>query len=151
MGCWWRIYLKLSLTSDFVNWRLICELGHKLVSLYVDILFAWRCLRCLDIASEKLLGSFRSLLLEAFRVIFALICLEELVGICASGDNHRGIGAPTENTFIIHDILWEVLIGVRATVRVLILLFLSDYARVCRETLPASSATRLLQHFLNFI
>ena len=151
MGCWWRIYLELSLTSDFVNWRLICELGHKLVSLNIDILFAWRCLWCLDIASEKLLCSFRSLLLEALRVIFALICLEELVGVCASGDNHRGIGAPTENTFIIHDILREVLIGVCATVRVLILLFLSDYARVCRETLPASSATRLLQHFLNFI
>ena len=151
MGCWWRIYLKLSLTSDFVDGSLICELSHKLVSLNVDILFAWRCLRCLDIASEKLLCSFRSLLLEAFRVIFALVCLEELVWICASGDNHGSIRAPTENTFIIHDILRVVLIGVRATVRVLILLFLSDYARVCRETLPASSATRLLQHFLNFI
>ena len=151
MGCWWRIYLKLSLASDFVNWRLICELGHELVCLNVNILFAWRCLRCLDIASEKLLCCFRSLLFQALRVIFALICLEELVWVGARGDDHRGICASTENTFVVHDILREVLIGVRATVRVLILLFLSDYARMCRETLPASSATRLLQHFLNFI
>ena len=151
MGCWRRIHFKLSLTSDFVNWRLICELGHKLVSLNVDVLFAWRGLGRLDIASEELLRSFRSLLFEALRVIFALVCLEELVWVGARGDNHRGIGASTENALIIHDVLREVLIGVGATVRVLILLFLSDYARVCRETLPASSATRLLQHFLNFI
>ena len=121
MGCWWRIYLKLSLTSDFVNWRLICELGHKLVSLNVDILFAWRCLRCLDIASEKLLCSFRSLLLEAFRVIFALICLEELVWVGARGDDHRGIGASTEHSLVKSYILWHVLILVGSTIRVLVL------------------------------
>ena len=140
----WRVHLKLSLASNFVHWCLVCELCDKLISLNVDVLFPWRCLRCLDITGEKLLGRFGSLLFEAFRVIFALICLEELIGVGAGRDDHRSISAPTENTLVIHDILREVLVGVRTSVRVLVLLFLRDYAWMCRETLPASSATRLL-------
>ena len=151
MRCWRCLHLKLSLTTDFVHWRFISELSDELISLNVNILFAWGCLRCLDISSEKFLSGFRSLLFEAFGVIFALVCLEELIGVSSCRDDHRSIRAPTENTLIVHDVLWIVFILVSTAIRVLILLFLGYYARMCRETLPASSTTRLLQHFLNFI
>ena len=81
------------------------------------------------------------MLLQALRVVLALVRLEKLVGVCAGWDDHRGIGASAEHTLVIHDVLGEVLILVRPTVRVLILLFLSDYAWVSRETLTSGSAT----------
>lgn len=153
MGRRRSIYLKLRLAGDLVHWGLVGELGDELVRLYIDVLLAWRRLRRFDIARKKLLRSLRSLLLKALRVIFALICLEELVRVGAGGDDHGGVGAAAEDALVEHDVLGVVLLGAGAAIRVLILLFLGDDARVSGEALPARSATStgLLKHFLNFI
>ena len=147
MGCRRRIYLELSLAANLIDWSLVCKLSDKLVSLNINILFAWWRLRRFHVTSEELLRSFSSLLLQTLRIIFALVCLEELIWVGARWDDHGSIGAATENTLVIHDVLREVLILIGTTIRVLILLLLSDHTRVSSESLSASSATRLLQHF----
>ena len=150
MRSWRPVDFEFSLASDFVNRGLISELSNELVSLNIDILFAWGRLRGLHVTSEELFGGLGSLLLEALRVILALVCLEELIGVGARGDDHRCIGTASEHTLVVHDVLGEVLLLRRVPIRVLILLFLRHYARVGREALT-SSTTGLLHHFLNFI
>ena len=141
MRGWRPINLEFRLTTNLIYRSLIRELRHKLISLYVNVLLAWWSLGCFDITSEKLFGSFRSLLLQTLRVIFALIGLEELIGVSASGDHHSGIGTSTENTFIKHDILRVVLLGAGSSVWVLILLFLCDNTRMSCKALSTCSAT----------
>ena len=152
----WRrrsIYLELRLAADLVHWCLVGEFSDELVRLYVDVLLAWWRLRRFNIAREKLLRGFRSLLLKALRVVFALICLEELIRVGSSRDHHGSVGAAAEHSLVEHDVLRVVLIATGATIRILILLFLGNDARVSRKALPARSATStgLLKHFLNFI
>ena len=149
MGRRRSIYLELRLAADLVDWGLVSELCDELVRLYVNVLLAWRRLRRFNIAREKLLCSLRSLLLKPLRVIFALICLEELVGVGAGWNDHGGVGAAAEDALVVHDVLGVVLLGAGAAIRILILLFLGDDARVSGEALPARSATStgLLKHF----
>ena len=109
-------------------------------------MLAWGRLRCLNVSCEELLCCFGSLLFKTLRVILSLVCLEKLIRVSSSGNDHGGVSASTEHALVKGDVLWEVLLGVGATVRILILLFLGNDARVGREALPAS-ATGLLQHF----
>ena len=76
MGSWRPVDLELCLGADFINWSLIGQLSNELVSLNVDILFAWGCLWGLNITSEELLSGFGSLLLEALRVVLAFVSLK---------------------------------------------------------------------------
>ena len=136
----WRrrsIYLELRLAADLVHWCLVGEFSDELVRLYVDVLLAWWRLRRFNIAREKLLRGFRSLLLKALRVIFALICLEELIRVGPSWDHHGSVGAAAEHSLVEHDVLRVVLCGGRAAIWVLILLLLGDDARMSSETLSA--------------
>ena len=139
--------LELSLATNFIHGCFVGELGHKLIGLDVDVLFAWGSLRGLDITSEEFLGCLGSLCLEALRVILALVSLEKLVWVCASGDDHSGVGASSKHTLIVGNVLREVSLLTSIAIRVLIFLFLSNYARMCGEALRASTASGLLQHF----
>ena len=112
----------------------------------VDILLAWGRLRSLNVSREELLCCFGSLLLETLWIVLPLVGLEKLVRVSTSGDDHSGVCTSAEHALVKGNVLREVLLGVSATVRVLILLFLGDDAGMGREALPASAA-RLLQHF----
>ena len=149
MGSWRPVDFEFGLASNLVDRGLISELSDELVGLNIDILFAWGSLWCLDIACEELLSRLSSLLFEALGVVLALISLEELVRVGPCGDNHGCIGATSEHTLIIHDVLREVLLLRSVPIRVLILLLLRNDARVRSEAL-ASRTTGLLHHFLNF-
>ena len=140
---------ELSLATDFVNGRLVGQLGHELISLNVDVLLAWRGLWRLDIASEEFLSGLRSLLLKALRVILALVRLEKLVGVGTGGNDHGGVGASTEHTLIVHDVLGVVRFTTDLTIRVLVFLLLGDDSRVGGEALAARAA-RLLHHIFEF-
>ena len=146
MGRGRPVHLELGLAADLVDRGLIGELSYELICLNVDILLAWGRLWGLHIPGEELLCSFGSLLLQTLGVVFALVGLEKLVGVCASWDYHGGVGASAEHTLVMHDVLGEVLLSVSVSIRVLILLFLSDYSGVRGESLRAT-AGRLLHHF----
>ena len=152
MGSWGSIHFELCLTADLVYAGLVCELSNELVSLDVNILFAWGCFGRLHISCEKLFSSLGSLLLQTLGVILSLVSLEQLVGVCASWNDHGSISASAENTLIVCDILGEVFLGISSTIWILILLLLSYDSRMCSEPLSATcSATWLLQHFWIFI
>ena len=140
------MHFEFGLAANLIDGSLVCELGHKLISLNVNILLAWGRLGCLNVSREELLCCFGSLLLETLRVVLPLVRLEKLVGVRAGRDDHGGVCTSTEDALVEGNVLGEVLFGVRAAVRVLILLFLGDDAGVSGEALPAS-ATGLLQHF----
>ena len=146
MRSWRSLNFEFSLAANLIDRCLVSKLLYKLISLDVNILLAWGRLRCLNVSCEELLCSFGSLLFKTLRVIFSLVCLEKLIRVSSSGNDHSSVGASTEHALVKGNVLWEVLLGVSATVRILILLFLGDDTRMCREALPAS-ATGLLQHF----
>ena len=62
MRSWRAVHLVFCLATDFVHGRLVGELGHKLVSLDVDVLFAGSGFGGLDVAREELFGSLCALL-----------------------------------------------------------------------------------------
>jgi len=134
------IDFKFGLAADLINRSLIGELSHELVSLDIDVLLAWGSLRCLNIASKEFLSCFGALLLKSLGVIFALVSLEQLVGIGASWDNHSGVGTATEYTLIICDVLREVSLLIDLAVWVLIFLLLRNNARMGRKALATSCA-----------
>ena len=143
------IDFELSLASDFVNRCFVCQLGHELICLNINVLLAWWRLWRLNIASEEFLSGLRSLLLKALRVVLALVCLEKLVGVGTGGNDHGGVGASTEHTLIVHDVLGEVRITTDLTIRVLVFLLLGDNSGVGSEALAARAA-RLLHHIFEF-
>ena len=148
MGRWWSHNLILSLASNLVDWCLVGQLGNELVSLNVDVLFAWWRLRRLDITSEELLGCFCPLLLQAFWVVFALVGLEQLVRVGAGWNNHGSIGASSEDSLVIGDILREVLLLLTLTVRIFIFGFVRHNARMCCKARGSISLRLLLgKHF----
>ena len=128
MWCGWSVDFEFGLASNFVHGGLIGQLRDELVSLDVDVLFAWWGLWSLHITSEELLGSLGSLLFEAFWVVLSFVCLEKLVWVSASWDHHCCIGGPTEHSFIVSNVLWEVAISISLTIRILILGFLGNDA-----------------------
>ena len=65
------------------------------------------------------------MLLNFLRVKGLFVCLEKLIGVSASWDDHGGVGGPTEHTFVESDILGSVL-GLGTTVGVLIFVFRVD-------------------------
>ena len=130
---------EFRLTGNFIAGRLVSQLGHKLVRLYVDVLLAWRRLGRLDVAREKFLRGFRPLLLEALRVVLALVRLEELVGVGARRDHHRRVRAAPEHSLVEGDILGHVLFLIRTTVGVLVLRLVVHNERFRSETLPTCS------------
>ena len=132
------LHLELSLAADLIDGSLISELRDKLISLDVNILLAWSSLGRFDISGEKLLSGLGALLLETFWIIFALVGLEELVGVGASGDDHGGVGAASEDTLVISDVLGEVLLVVGATIGVLVLLLVVDDEGLGRKSLRVS-------------
>ena len=75
-------------------------------------------------------------MLEALRVVFALVGLEELVGVGARWDDHRSVRAASEHSLVEGDILWHVLFLIRATVGVLVLRLVVHNERFRSETLP---------------
>ena len=143
----WPVHLELRLAADLIHRCLVSELSHELVRLNVDVLLALGSLRRFHISSEELFGSFGTLLLQSFGVILALVRLEELIGVGASRDNHGRVGASTEDTLVVHDVLGVVLLNIGPSVRVLVLVLLVDDARMGSEALAARV---LRQHFLNF-
>jgi len=132
------LHLELSLAADLIDGSLISELRDKLISLDVNILLAWSSLGRFDISGEKLLSGLGALLLETFWIIFALVGLEELVGVGTSGDDHGGVGAASEDTLVISDVLGEVLLVVGATIGVLVLLLVVDDEGLGRKSLRVS-------------
>ena len=141
MGCRWRIYLELGLASNLVNRCLISELSDKLVSLNVNVLFAWWGLGRLNIPCEELFSGLGSLLLEALRVVLAFVRLEKLVRVGSCRNDHSSVRASAEHTLVVHDVLREVLILISATIWVLVFLFLGYDAGMGCKTLPSCSAT----------
>ena len=140
------VHFELRLATDLIDRSLVGELSYKLVRLNVDVLLAWGRLGSFHVACEELFSGLGSLLLEALRVVLALVGLEELVWVGARRDHHRGVGASAKHALVVHNVLGIVLIGACAAVGVLVLLLLSDYAGVRGEAL-ATRTVRLLQHF----
>ena len=140
------MHFEFGLAANLIDGSFVCELGHKLISLNVNILLAWGRLGCLNVSREELLCCFGSLLLETLRVILPLVGLEKLVRVSTCRNDHGGVCTSTEHALVKGNVLREVFLSVSATVRILILLFLGDDAGMGREALPAS-ATGLLQHF----
>ena len=147
MGCWWSVELVLGLASDFIDWGLVGELGDELVSLDVDVLLAWRCFRRFDISCEELLGGFCPLLFEAFWVVFALVGLEQLVGVRSCRDDHGGIGTSTEDSLVVGYVLRVVLFLLGSTVRILVLGFVRHNAWMCGEAGGSILGLLLGKHF----
>ena len=147
MGSWWSVNFEFSLAPNLIDWSLIGELLHELVGLDIDILLAWWCLWCFDITSEELLSCFGSLLLQAFWVVLSLVCLEELVWISTSWDDHGGVGRSTEHSLIVCNVLWEVLFLPDLTIGILIFSFLWNNTGMGCETWRRP---RLLRHHFLF-
>ena len=137
MGRWRPVDFELSLATDLINRCLISELSNKLVRLNINVLLAWGSLRRFNVPGEELLGGLGSLLLQPLRVILALVGLEQLVRVRSSWDHHRCVGATSEDTFVVHDVLWVVLLAGIVSVRVLVLVLLGNDARMGREALPS--------------
>ena len=135
MGCGRSNDFVLCLAPNFVDRGFVGELVNELVSLYIYILLAWGSLGSLNISGEKLLGSLRSLLLQAFWVIFFLVSLEELVWVSARWDHHGGIGATTENSFIVRYVLRVVFLLLPVSVGVFIFRLVGHHSRVGSKTL----------------
>ena len=114
------------LTSDLIDRSLVCQLIYKLIRLYIDVLFAWRCLWGLNISSKELFCCFCSLLFEPFWVIFFLVSLEELVRVSSSWNHHSSISASSENSLIVSNVLWIVLFFLSATIWIFIFGFVWD-------------------------
>ena len=151
MGCGRSNDFVLCLAPNFVDRGFVGELVNKLVSLYVYILLAWGGLGGLDISGEELLGSLRSLLLQAFWVIFFLVSLEKLVWVSARWDHHGGIGATTENSFIVRNVLRVVFLLLPVSVGVFIFRFVGHHSRVGSKTLATFYRLLLGKHFEFFI
>lgn len=98
------------------------------------------CLWRLHVTSEELLGSLGTLLLETLWVILAFVCLEQLVRICSSRDNHGSVSASPEHTLIMGDVLREVRFLVDPAIWVLILLFLGHDAGMGSKALATTSS-----------
>jgi len=147
VGCGWSVNLKLGLATNLINRGFVGKFSNELVSLNVDVLLARWCLGGLNIPGEEFLSSFGSLLLEALRVVLALVGLEKLIGVGSSRDYHSCIGASTEDTLVMHNILRKVFIPVCVSIRILILLFLCNYSRVRGEPLGAAPGGWLVHHF----
>lgn len=94
-----------SLTSNFVYRCLISELRNELVSLNINILFAGRGLRSLDITREKLFSCLCPLLLHGLWVVLGLVGMKQFIGVSSSWDDHSSVGAATINTLIVHDVV----------------------------------------------
>ena len=137
MGRWRPVDFELSLAANLINRCLIGELGYELVGLNINVLLAWGRLGRFDISGEELLGGLGSLLLQPLWVVLALVGLKQLVRVRPSWDHHRCVGASSEDTLIVHDILWVVLLFGIVSVRVLVLVFLGNHARMGREALPS--------------
>ena len=121
MGHCTDLQSEFRLTANFIARCLVCQLLHELISLYVDVLLAWGRLRRLDVTREEFLRGLGPLLLEALRVVLALVGLEELVGVGARWDDHGSVGAATEDSLVEGDVLGHVLFLICGTVGVLIL------------------------------
>ena len=147
MRGWRAIHLELSLATDLIDWSFVSELSNELVGLDVNVLLTWGSLWRLDIPGEELLGSLGSLLFEALRIIHSLVCLEELIRVGSRGDDHGSIGASTEDSLIVSNILREIVFSLTATaIRVLVFSFTGDNARMRSETLT-TVLVLLLEHF----
>lgn len=132
------LHFEFSLAADLVDGSLISQLRDELVGLDVNVLLAWGRLRRFDISGEKLLSGLGALLFETLWVVFALVSLEQLVGVCASGDDHGGVSASSEDTLVIGDVLGEILLFISATIGVLILLLVVDNEGLGRKSLRVS-------------
>ena len=141
----------LCLAPDLIDWRFICELVYELVGLYINILLAWWSLRCLDVSSEELLGSLCSLLFQAFWVIFFLVSLEKLVWVSACRDHHGSIGATTENSLIVGNVLRVVFLLLAVPIGIFVFCFVGNNSRVGSKTLATLRRLLLGKHFEFFI
>ena len=139
------------LTSYLIDWGLIRQLIYKLIRLYIDVLFAWRCLWGLYIPSEELLCCFCSLLFEPFWVILFLVSLEELVGVSSSRNHHCSISASPENSLIVGNVLWIVLFFLCATIWIFIFGFVRYNSWMGSKALTTFSWLLLGKHFEFFI
>jgi len=130
---WGSVDFELSLTSNLVDWRLVSQLRHELVSLNIDVLLAWWSLWRLYVTREEFLSRFCSLLLQTFWVVLALVGLEKLVGVRASWDDHGRVSRATVHSLIEGNVLREVHVRVLLAIRVLILRFGWHNTRVGSE------------------
>ena len=139
------------LTSYLIDWSLVCQFIYKLIRLYIDVLFAWRCLWGLYIPSEELLCCFCSLLFEPFWVILFLVSLEELVGVSSSWNHHCSISASSENSLVVSNVLWIVLFFLCATIWIFIFGFVRYNSWMGSKALTTFSWLLLGKHFEFFI
>ena len=150
MRSWRLVDFELSLARNLIHGCLVGKFSDELVSLDVDVLFAWGSFGRFHITSEELFSCFGSLLLKTLWVILALVRLEQLVGVGSCRNHHGSVGASSEDSLVVHDVLREVLLLRCVTIGVLVFLLLRNHSWVCSEAL-APRTTRLLHHFLNFI
>ena len=132
------LHFEFSLAADLVDGSLISQLRDELIGLDVNVLLAWGRLRRFDISGEKLLSGLGALLFETLWVVFALVSLEQLVGVSTSGDDHGSVSASSEDTLVIGDVLGEILLFISATIGVLILLLVVDNEGLGRKSLRVS-------------
>ena len=130
---------ELSLATDFIDRGLVGQLADELIGLDINVLFTWGCLGSLNITSEEFFSGLGPLLFETLRVVLSLVGLEELIRVSSCRNNHGGVGASAEDTLVIGDVLRVVLLGSCSTIRILILLFLSNDAGMGSEALASSS------------
>ena len=137
----WRstVNFELSLATDFIDRGLIGQLTDELISLNVDVLLAWGRLWCLNVTCEELFGSLGPLLFESLGIVLSLVSLEKLIWVCSCWNDHSRICASTEDTFVVSNVLRVVLLFLCSTIRILILLFLRDYAGMGSKALSSSS------------
>lgn len=128
------VNFELGLAADFITRCFVGEFRYELVSLSVNIGLTWRCLWRFNIASEKFLCRLGLLLLSLLGVVLLFVGLEQLVWVGASGDDHRCIGAASEDTFIMHDVLRVVFFPCCSAVWILVLLLLRHDPRMGGET-----------------
>ena len=150
MRSWRPVDFEFSLARNLIHRCLVSKFSDELVSLDVDVLFAWGSFGRFHVTSEKLLSCFGSLLLQSLWIILALVCLEQLVRVGSCRNHHGSICASSEDSLVVHDVLREVLLLRCVTIGVLVFLLLRNHSWVCSEAL-APRTTRLLHHFLNFI
>jgi len=104
--CLRAIDFNLSLNSNLVARRFVGEFLHKLVGLDVDVLSPLERLRGPHVASEELLSCCSSCL--SLRLCALLSVVEDLLWVVAGRNDHGSIGAASEHSAIVHDVLGVV-------------------------------------------
>ena len=102
-----NVDLDLGLAANFIAGSLVGQLLDELVRLNVDILAALKWLGSSNVSSEELFGSCCSCLRLSFGSLLSVV--EDLVRVLSSWDDHLSVSTSSEDSPVIHDVLWIVL------------------------------------------